>query len=58
MTPDDSRRFTPDVGLALAEIDKQVQHVAIRNHAPSELNELALAIHKLIGVIKRLHGDL
>jgi hypothetical protein len=58
MTPDNPRRFTPDIGVALTDIDRQVQKVAVRNHAPSDLNELALAIHKLIGVIKKLHGDL
>ncbi len=57
MTSDDSRRITPEIGRSLADIDKQVQAVAIANHAPSDLNELAIAIHKLIGVIKRLHGD-
>jgi hypothetical protein len=58
MTSDDSRRITSEIGRSIAEIDKQVQAVAVRNHAPGDLNELAVAIHKLIGVIKRLHGDL
>ena len=58
MTPDHFGHITPDIGHALADIDRQVQKVAVRNHAPSDLNELALAINKLIGVIKRLHGDL
>jgi hypothetical protein len=58
MTSENSRRITLEIGRSLADIDTQVQAVARRHHAPSDLNELAVAVHKLIGIIKRLHGDL
>jgi len=57
MTPDRPRRIPPDVARHLADISARVEPIAVRTATGTDLNVLAHAIHNLVLVIEKLHGD-